>query len=1303
MTTLQAIGFNLMAGCSLGALAMVGFGWAVSQRHEFVAPRCAARPKSVIYPGPMHPGLYYDNGSRRFNPVVDFIPWTLSLTYDTLLRGVPGTGTRHRGQAGALLQVNLDAIVLLRFHALCLKLAAVASILFLLVLLPMYVTGEECHLYDGTSSSTTTLWSNRTTAQQQQQQEDEEDIPPCSYNLTNYERTTIANVPGGFDEGTGVQVRDQNQSSSVRLYFAVFCFWILQGYLLHLLRREWIELLALRRVYYLEANVWQDRQDELAEIQPHQQAQEAQRRKFLKRQRRRQQRRAAQMTSVINANYQTSYMEHRHAAQDEDDDEEDGLQDDNNDEEEEAWEEQFIEEEQEEDYQRLNVRDPWIPHPEHRNTVPNVQLYSVMVGGLPALPPPPEPTMATTDPSGRSGTAGAPELAHELSTVALAAAAVAVGVSTSNVGTTSSQPRPAPAPRMHTSSIPEEQEEHEVPTALVSSTSGPGGSSTPVSVSNHSQPQQHQPQEAPPLQRRSVDWHLALTAAFFDHCVPNQPGFSSSVAAVTVLPSSKAIASAWRKWYKAASKHRRLRFLRRAMDLKLQQEYQEQQAELKRQQSMFRKQSQQQLKEEEEEEEPPPPPPPPPPRASSPPPPPPPPLPNTNGPRMKDGMDYDPVPPPPPDSEDEVSSNSHPVGKEEEEEEEDNEEDTQEEEEEENEGKLSRVEPSRDAQDIVIPHELGDSVEVVPSSGGEGTNDLTDVDMTPTKGGGAMSEPQGHRSQEEKEEEEMDSNMSSLQASQDGMEEPVSALPPFASSAAKERRTHKRIKSRRPGDTQSVQSSPNSAVIPHDTRSTRSHQFRGGGPGVSRIMVPGTPSTIQFNYEEDVVVPEPILSEKSHDETTIKTPYSVKDNITTAGAGSQTTDDDPDHSNSNNNNTNRPSRRSSSVREDRANRRDSNKGHAFGPEQYAIYSREYAQAAAPCCPNGCCENAILNHCTLEELKLLEFEAIMEVRKANEELFLEQQKAKEIYQQMYYPNVEVNPTPTDSAPRGGGGTTAPPRRAPEPNVQPKHVRGKPKTRSDPLLDDEPTTRELSIATPSTYVRSSLRERRKTKRQSSSQEMGLEERLYRTTDLYRKDNRQHNSESEDDRDGSSSALNSTMRSSSRSVAKTHWDKVKYIVSSMHHELNGSRSKQKKKNGKSTDHLPAITGAWEWPKLGDVWGGTKDTAGATTLNAAGLVEGLIDMSRESTYAVVTFTSRQAAVAARQCLADGRATGRWRTGHELPIPPLADAAACDLFMFRNCCRPVTLSIDERQKTQRHYTYVFRVVMMSKFRILEF
>ncbi len=60
-----------------------------------------------------------------------------------------------------------------------------------------------------------------------------------------------------------------------------------------------------------------------------------------------------------------------------------------------------------------------------------------------------------------------------------------------------------------------------------------------------------------------LDRQLSATVDFFDRCVPNQPGFSSSVAAVTILPDTKQVARAWKRWYSCASKLRRLRFIRR--------------------------------------------------------------------------------------------------------------------------------------------------------------------------------------------------------------------------------------------------------------------------------------------------------------------------------------------------------------------------------------------------------------------------------------------------------------------------------------------------------------------------------------------------------------------------------------------------------------------------------------------------------------------------------------------------------------------------------------------------------------------
>lgn len=212
-----------------------------------------------------------------------------------------------------------------------------------------------------------------------------------SYNLTTYERTTLLNIPSlNFNSQTFL---NRNDSALLgRLYAVVFCFWIVYFYACYQLRKEWVEILAMRRVYYLEFDHWADRKEEL-------------------------------MATLLSAEMDDDY----------------------------------------ENEERLNHREPWIQHPEQRDTVPNISLYSVLVGGVPAIPK----------------DIGGDQTAYE------------------------------------------------------------------------------------EFLKQNIDWQLAVTASFFDHCVPNQPGFSSSVAAVTILPAASQLAKSWRKWYAAAGKLRRLRFIRK--------------------------------------------------------------------------------------------------------------------------------------------------------------------------------------------------------------------------------------------------------------------------------------------------------------------------------------------------------------------------------------------------------------------------------------------------------------------------------------------------------------------------------------------------------------------------------------------------------------------------------------------------------------------------------------------------------------------------------------------------------------------
>merc|ERR1712107_154291 len=101
------------------------------------APRCVARPPNTIYYDPNEENYAHrldeekGNGSEadygssnkkkifdRGNPYTGWIQFVLSLSYDELLSGVRGTGTRDGGMGGNLLKVNLDGIVMLRFHSL---------------------------------------------------------------------------------------------------------------------------------------------------------------------------------------------------------------------------------------------------------------------------------------------------------------------------------------------------------------------------------------------------------------------------------------------------------------------------------------------------------------------------------------------------------------------------------------------------------------------------------------------------------------------------------------------------------------------------------------------------------------------------------------------------------------------------------------------------------------------------------------------------------------------------------------------------------------------------------------------------------------------------------------------------------------------------------------------------------------------------------------------------------------------------------------------------------------------------------
>ena len=113
----------------------------------------------------------------------------------------------------------------------------------------------------------------------------------------------------------------------------------------------------------------------------------------------------------------------------------------------------------------------------------------------------------------------------------------------------------------------------------------------------------------------------------------------------------------------------------------------------------------------------------------------------------------------------------------------------------------------------------------------------------------------------------------------------------------------------------------------------------------------------------------------------------------------------------------------------------------------------------------------------------------------------------------------------------------------------------------------------------------------------------------------------------------------------------------------------------------------GIWHRPSLRLLWGDFwQQSCGMIAWTWKSSQEATDLYARDSTYAVVTFTSRQAAIAARKCLADGRGAGKWITVDDVPVPPLADASAFNICDCRGCCRPVTVTLNDHQKIMRNY-----------------
>jgi hypothetical protein len=154
---------------------------------------------------------------------------------------------------------------------------------------------------------------------------------------------------------------------------------------------------------------------------------------------------------------------------------------------------------------------------------------------------------------------------------------------------------------------------------------------------------------------------------------------------------------------------------------------------------------------------------------------------------------------------------------------------------------------------------------------------------------------------------------------------------------------------------------------------------------------------------------------------------------------------------------------------------------------------------------------------------------------------------------------------------------------------------------------------------------------------------------------------------------------------STSDQEWARVQSIV------VENSTPKSSQKKGKPRE---MDDGRWKWP-FSESWrrvfvhrSKVIVEKNKKKLKHAASQSGYFAKSvvLNNTYAVVTFTSRQAAIAARQCLADGSGLGNWKAVADIPIPPLADAVPYNFWSTRGLCRPVTFSINENQKACRRY-----------------
>jgi hypothetical protein len=211
MATLQQIYVNIGTGMVIAFVSFGLFGLAIERGYtNEVAPRSWARPKSILKNVLKRPFAF------------SWISWSLRQSYPDLLDGVPGTGTRNDGWTGPMLKVNLDGIIMIKYHVLLLKVAVLTTILCTVVLLPLNLTAEcDPQTFGQGSCQTVNNLTDfeRTTISH---------IPPLSYNATG---SSAPNDAGDDDAFGNDEDRVRERDVSLRYAAIALVCWVIYWYI----------------------------------------------------------------------------------------------------------------------------------------------------------------------------------------------------------------------------------------------------------------------------------------------------------------------------------------------------------------------------------------------------------------------------------------------------------------------------------------------------------------------------------------------------------------------------------------------------------------------------------------------------------------------------------------------------------------------------------------------------------------------------------------------------------------------------------------------------------------------------------------------------------------------------------------------------------------------------------------------------------------------------------------------------------------------------------------------------------------